>query len=342
MLKIYQPPIEAENTNVASEGKTEVDARKTDPHKPLLVDLKHAHAKNDLLEGKKFFVLRGYMKSGTNWIGRMLNLHPEISCTGEFHWQTLTNPLYKLLQPFEQYVHAEELQTEIWIRFDRFIKESIVLANAADAVWVGDRTPHKIWPGVVMGAKVLDLVRDGRDVVVSRAFHFFNNPDQLYEYRDLPGNQNRIKRFQKDPSYFFKHPEELLACPELVIDSAKEWSRHVRHNQEIRTKFKDPELCRQIRYEAFHEHVERERSRLYQFFDVDPALAAPLGEKTRPGFSKERPGEFLRKGTVGDWQNYFNERTASLFNEHAGETLIRLGYAEDFDWLNLKHQNQAA
>ena len=31
------------------------------------------------------FLLRGFVRSGTNWMGRILNLHPDINCQGEFH-----------------------------------------------------------------------------------------------------------------------------------------------------------------------------------------------------------------------------------------------------------------
>jgi len=49
-----------------------------------------------------------------------------------------------------------------------------------------------------------------------------------------------------------------------------------------------------------------------------------------PGSSD--PKSFYRYGVPGDWRNYFDSESAALFNELAGEWLIRLGYAETSDW----------
>ena len=53
-----------------------------------------------------------------------------------------------------------------------------------------------------------------------------------------------------------------------------------------------------------------------------------------PGFEQEKPEKFLRKGIVGDWRNYFTPRVQGIFNEHAGDTLINLGYVDSLDWLH--------
>jgi hypothetical protein len=33
----------------------------------------------------KYFFVRRHPRSGTNWVGALLNLRPEINCFGEFH-----------------------------------------------------------------------------------------------------------------------------------------------------------------------------------------------------------------------------------------------------------------
>ena len=38
------------------------------------------------------------MKSGTNWIGGLLNSHDDISCVGEFHWEKLVDEFERLLE----------------------------------------------------------------------------------------------------------------------------------------------------------------------------------------------------------------------------------------------------
>jgi hypothetical protein len=54
-------------------------------------------------EGKsyKLFFLRGHMRSGTNWVGALLNLHPRVYCKGEYHFE-------RLAEPFETWARYHE------------------------------------------------------------------------------------------------------------------------------------------------------------------------------------------------------------------------------------------
>ena len=88
----------------------------------------------------------------------------------------------------------------------------------------------------------------------------------------------------------------------------------------------------ELRYEAIHRDTDGERARMYSFLGVDPDLAGPLAFNTKPGFEKETPNQFLRKGAVGDWRNYMTPQAKAKFNELAGDTLVRLGYADSLDW----------
>lgn len=40
----------------------------------------------------------------------------------------------------------------------------------------------------------------------------------------------------------------------------------------------------------------------------------------------------FRRGAIGDWVNHFNDEHKQAFKEIAGESLIKMGYAQDLDW----------
>lgn len=284
-----------------------------------------------MIEGKKFFAIRGYMKSGTNWIGRLLNLHPQISCTGEFHWERISSQLIATINESENLYEQEGLLHKIWHQMDRFIKESMVLANDSNALWIGDRTPSHIEPSLIMGSRVFNLIRDGRDVLISEAHHFFNNPEIYPNYAAMDEMKVRINQFRADSSFFIRNPLELLACEPFVRDCAYYWDETIRKNQEAIDRHPDMH-CMEVRYEQVHRDTELQRREMYEFLDVDPELANPLTGNTVAGFDKEMPTEFRRKGAVGDWKNYITPHIQAIFNETAGPSLVQLGYAESLEW----------
>jgi hypothetical protein len=284
-----------------------------------------------MIEDKKFFAIRGYIKCGTNWLCRILNLHPEIDCTGEFHWNRITAQLIQTYNESRNLSDQPELLDNTWTHLDRFIKQAMVLACDPDATWLGDRTPSHIEPSVIVGAKIFNMVRDGRDTAVSAIYHYYNNPDAYPAYRDDPEIQRRLSHFRDDPQFFRNHPIELLACPRLLEDFASNWAETVTVNRNLYVENSELPIL-EIRYEDLHRDTEGERKKLYEFLEVDPALAAPLEHNTQAGFETERPDQFLRKGKVGDWQNYFTPKSKRIFNQVAGEALIQYGYAESENW----------
>lgn len=296
-----------------------------DTDKPLHAPTIAANQSIDLLEGKRFFILRGFMKSGTNWACRVLNLHPEISCAGEFHWQKVAAAFNQNMDRSYLVNNKPGLRREMRDRLERMIKECIVLANHPNALWVGDRTPVHISPGMIRDVRIFNLIRDGRDVLISRAYHFFNNPDLFPVFSALPENERRLKAFQKNSHFFVDFPDELLACTEFVRESIDFWKKAIEVNFE-RTKEMDATDVMEVRYESLHSDIEGTREAMYRFLDVDPSLAGQLTFNTQPGFKKEAPDRFLRKGAVGDWKNYFSPSVEKLFMDLAGDTLESLGY----------------
>ena len=54
---------------------------------------------------------------------------------------------------------------------------------------------------------------------------------------------------------------------------------------------------------------------------------------TKRKAGEEDRSSFLRKGIAGDWKNHFNTEAVNIFDHYAGETLIKLGYEKNHDWV---------
>lgn len=155
-------------------------------------------------------------------------------------------------------------------------------------------------------ARFLHLVRDGRDVVVSRFF---------YE-RDFCVKNGIYKRF--DESF-----------DSYVPRIAAEWRTFV-HTWLMRSQ-------RFYRYEDFlHDPFSTLRRVLKDLeFDasdqiVTEAVEANSSERLKQALSRTfEHNTFVRKATSGDWRNYFEERHVAAFDKAAGEVLALLGYDRD-------------
>ena len=270
------------------------------------------------------------MKSGTNWVGNLLNLHPEISCVGELHlqsiYQTIQSDLRKL-----PIMDDRRVRHVLRGNLQGMLRQTLVDLADPKATVIGERTPHTLKPLAIKDAPQITLVRDGRDVLVSRIFHLYNYPSVSRVFDRFPELRETQAAFQDDEWYFRDHPEKLLANEEMVRESMRWWSEHLESDRH--TISTHPQLrVLSRKYEDFHTEIEASRRAMYAFLQVDPEAAAAIPESLLPGFSEERPNEFNRKGQVGDWQNYITDDAKKWIKEEAGEELVRQGYATSQDW----------
>ena len=180
------------------------------------------------------------------------------------------------------------------------------------------------------------MIRDGRDVMVSLYFHsLFENE------RSSPHVVRRTRS-----ALAFRDDEDLSKnLPKFI-----EYVFHRQRKSRSPFQFTWPQFVRSwsgrdvcfVRYEeliddtlgVLQDTVKRIATRSIN----SDRLQAIVDEFSFAKQASRKPGDenrhsFLRKGVVGDWQNYFSMEARKIFDELAGEELILLGYESDRSWV---------
>ncbi|MFG0260344.1 MAG: sulfotransferase domain-containing protein [Phycisphaerales bacterium JB041] len=290
-----------------------------------------------------YFFVRGHPRSGTNWVSNLLNLHPAVSCTGEFHFETIYNAVHRTKSIPWQITGREPIRTELEDAFGDMVRRCVSRAcrdHKPDAAWHGDRTPSDLlsW---MSGARYIWVLRDGRDVAVSWTFHQLRKGREVIEASipaDASGHLLRLcDGFAEDPERFVREPELLLGDEAWVRHVAGTWDRRYRSDTGAVREIERPEFDGEVlavRYEDLHADTEAQRDRMLEFLGLDPAQSeSPSAETfTRAGYDSTDPTKYRRQGEVGDWKKYFTDQARAWYHDVAGDSLVRAGYAQDEHW----------
>ncbi len=277
---------------------------------------------------RDLFFIGGTIKSGTTWLQKMMDAHPEVACRGEGHIADfLGADLYKVLGRYNKKINGKnktifkEIDGFPLFKSDhlRFLLASalgLLLADydVDDGVKViGEKTPDNVvnlgllW-NIFPKAKFVHIIRDGRDVAVSGWFH----------------NQRISSEWAS---------KKFGSLEGFARHYAPRWVDQVSKGRAQGKK--NPDNYMEIRYEDLHQNPAGEAARLLRFLGVkagDGVVAAcceagsfkTLSGGRDPG--EEDKGSHFRKGIVGDWRNHLDVDTVAEFDRHAGGLLRELGY----------------
>ena len=272
------------------------------------------------------------MKSGTNWVCRVLNLHPDIHSSGEFHWWKYFETYSENNRVFQNLANQEKEDAVVRRALEKMTIETMDYLAPPEAKFVGDCTPHTLHPVVIRKAPHLSIIRDCRDIIVSRMFHYFNFPNISNYFNRYPEREKIRRQFVKDPWFFHQSPELLLDDEAFVRQTARQWKQYlVADRNTIKCHPKLP--VKLVKYEDLHANHQEEIEAIVEFLGADPALLPNIPNRLLPGHKKEQPNSFNRKGVVGDWKNYIDAKVASWINDEAGSELIYQKYIASFNWL---------
>ena len=312
-----------------------------------------------------FFVI-GQQKSGTTWLMRMLDSHPEILCRGEGRffgggWRQESIKLVDAKRPpsslYNAILGSEYLrlwvERSVWSRNEKADEHLANLTRMAvdyflvgelsktDKRMVGDKSPlltpetikeiSKIYPE----ARVIHIIRDGRDAAVSAAHHSRNFGKRGRGSRAPARNGERGQGPRETPN------SHESVFPEGQLEKlAADWGSRV-----SKTVEDGPPLLgagyAEVRYEDLLVRPEEEMRRLLGFLGVKAneeaarrCVSSASFERLSRGRKRgqEDPTSFFRKGVAGDWSSVFTEQDRKVFKQEAGDLLVELGYEKDHDW----------
>ena len=300
---------------------------------------------------EKFFIF-GHARSGTTLLMRLVRLHPEVHCDYQAHFFT-RRPLLKSL------VDSAEIEEWLTRKSNRWNQgrdlSPLVLRASADFIMereaaregkmiIGDKSPSSTIHGqsvrdmyaVYPDAKLVYIVRDGRDVLISERFRNF-----VEELKFLTSEDKRIiEELRKDQNQFTNGTRSIFT-EAFIRRVAKGW---VTNLQEIKDEGKQlfGKNYFALRYEDLLNDSFGEMTRLWKFLGVkknDKALSKKIKTEMESNPDEEWQSKrnediasFLPKGQAGNWQRLFTAKDKSIFKEVAGEMLIKWNYEKDMGW----------
>src|SRR5215510_5043011 len=191
---------------------------------------------------EKFFIF-GHARSGTTLLMRLARLHPEVHCNYQGHFFT-RQPLLKSLVNTPE---AEEWLTRKSNRWNQGHDLSpLVLRAAADFIMerdaakegkmiVGDKSPSSTIHGqavhdmyaVYPDAKLVYIVRDGRDVLISERFRNFVEESKFLSSED----RRIIADLQKDQAPFTNGRRSIFT-ETMIRRVAKGWTMNLQETED--------------------------------------------------------------------------------------------------------------
>jgi len=244
-----------------------------------------------------FFVV-GWPKSGTTWVRRMLDQHPEVLCRGEGKFfgrddrnetfeKVPVNAKGQMLRPGSLYnILAESEDLRVWLERTWWTREGDAEEQAAllvrEAVFqflgqklsesgkkiAGDKTPFagagtvREIGEVLPEAKVIHVVRDGRDVAISHT-HRWNRVKPVEEGGRLtPEEQDKRDRYREDPERFVATGESIFS-EEYITGAARSWRSQVGGAHHDGPSLLGDNYA-EVRYEDLLMRPEQEMRRLFR------------------------------------------------------------------------------
>lgn len=262
-------------------------------------------------------IVAGYPKSGNTWLAKML-------C------QIFTA---KMIDDDEDHAEVNARMLNANLSKTRVIKSHLLPEDL-----------FKKYPSE--NFKVFYVYRDVRDVSISAFFYFVRPGDKYLSNAD--GYSESVVHLKNPDDYTTGKRKIKNYILEFVMQGIKSiphlftWDKHIEQWQKWAANRNDIVF---VSYEGLKNQTSSilEKSiadfslKEIQTISVADAVEAENFEKLKTKFKTERNTkqfQFLRKGTSGDWKNYYTKQIGEAVNNSVGEKLQQLGYEKDITWFD--------
>ena len=328
-------------------GETKKNRRNPIP----AITLEEAAEIKQFFPREKFFIF-GHARSGTTLLMRLARLHPEVHCNYQAHFFT-RKPLLKSL------VDSAEIEEWLTRKSNRWNQgrdlSPLVLRASADFIMerdaaragkmiVGDKSPSSTIHGqaardaytIYPDAKLVYIVRDGRDVLISERFRNFVEESKFLSSED----KRVVSNLQTDPAPFSDGRRSIFTGT-FIRRVAKGWAMNLEEIEGEAQRLYGKNYFG-MRYEDLLATPFNEMTRLWKFLGVkkinkslEKAIKAEMESNPDEEWQVKRNegiADFLPKGQAGNWQRLFTAKDKSIFKEVAGEMLVKWKYERDLNW----------
>lgn len=297
----------------------------------------------------KFFIF-GHARSGTTLLVRLVRLHPDVHCNYQGHFFTRP-PLLSGMAAEKRFEDWLKRPSNRWNRGRDMTP--IALRAMADFIMerearqegktiVGDKSPNVLLNGQAVrematfypDARLIYIVRDGRDTLVSHRFQNFINGAAWLQGSDLALRD----AFAKDPTPFMSGQRSIFS-EGTMRRMAEGWVKNVAETDRLGRELYGSRY-HVLKYEDLLKTPYQTISALWHFLGADPTgleevVTGEMQQNPDAAYQQEVAGDLvknLEKGKRGSWRELFTEQDKRIFKEIAGETLVAWGYEKDLEW----------
>jgi len=284
------------------------------------------------ISAKEFFVVTSYGKSGSTWVQKILDAHPDIYCGGEGKFQSLLAGLMPAIDRYNanlnqanRYIYSDSPYYHLWQpdQINALIHFAMTLTLLSSSrplspqiKLIGDKDTgyllnYPVWKDTLLpGTKFVHVIRDVRNAAISNYFHLKRQGDPM-----VIG----------DPQYY-----------DFLHRFVRDWKQAITRARSLSPI--DSPTYHEIFYEHLYRQPAAETKRLFTFLGLSAsarqiqaclrqASFVRLSQGRSPG--QEDPNSFYRKGVIGDWRRHFDAKSKTIVHQTAAGLLHQLGYDLD-------------